>query len=176
MTDSSSLTYVVESLPWAIGGFLAGVLTTRLIRHKDTIQEAPVTPPPSHKRHRLTLLHVIGMVLIVLTCASSVQAWQAQRDNERLTQDNARLAQCLASYSNAIADAIEVRSKASSEAQQAQDEMWRTLLQLSPGPESQAKARKVFQDYLDKRAQVAKAQQTNPYPPPPREVCPETVR
>lgn len=177
MMTGSSLTYLVESLPWALAGFLAGCLVTLKVQTPATgaHQEAPVTTPPKPPRRRiialrqLTAIHFIGLIVVVLTIMSAVQSWLNQAANDRLTA-------CLVTYANATADAIEVRSKASSQAQVAQVQMLQTIVQQPQTDEGRAAARKVFEDYLAKAAASIAAQQANPYPPAPHDVCPDSAR
>jgi hypothetical protein len=174
MTDSS-LTYVVQSLPWTLAGFIGGCLVTIKViqtRLVGTLQEKPVTPPKPPPNRRITTIHVLlamGLVVVALTIASAVQSWLVQQANDRLTQ-------CLVSFADKTADAIDARSKASTEAQKAQIQMWRTIFGQPQNDEGRAEARRVFEGYLNKATASIEAQKTNPYPPPPRDVCPDSAR
>jgi hypothetical protein len=164
-----SFTYLVESLPWALAGFLVGRLATVKAQTPAAHQEAPVTTPTTPPRRRITVIISIGLVVVVLTILSAVQSWLAQQANDRLTK-------CLVSYANATADSIEARSKASSEAQIAQVQMWRAVFQQAQTDEGRAAARELFEDYLDKQDAAIKIQQTHPFPPAPHDVCPAEAR
>jgi hypothetical protein len=121
-----SLAYMIESLPWAAAGFLAGSLTTLMFQSSPAAtRELPMTTTGTAKRHRFTLVHAIGLVVVLLTIASAVQGWAQNRANERLTR-------CLIIYANATADAIEARAKANIDAQSAQVQMWRTVFPAVP--------------------------------------------
>lgn len=170
----NSLTYLIESLPWAIAGFLAGCLATLQVQPTPAApREIHMAPPPevskTKRRFRPTLVHLIGLVVIALTVTSALQSWSQSRANERLTQ-------CLVTYANAIADAIDARSKASAEAQKATVEMWRTVFGQPQTEEGRAAARRVFAEYLTKQEASIQTQQANPYPAAPRDVCPEPAR
>lgn len=168
-----SLTYLIESLPWAVAGFLAGCLATL------QVQPTPVAPreihmaspeaPKSKRRFKPTLVHLIGLVVIAITIAGAIQNWAWSRANERLTQ-------CLVTYANGTADAIEIRSKASSDAQVAQVQVWRAVFQQAPTEEGRQNARRIFDEYLTKQEKSLQAQQSNPFPAAPRDVCPDSAR
>lgn len=161
-----SLTYLIESLPWAVAGFLAGCLATLKIRPAIAPQEGPVTSTdPPKPRRKVTVVHVLGLVVVALTVVSAIQGWAQSRATERLTQ-------CLVTYANATADAIDIRSKAGAEAAWAAVQMWRTVFQQSMTEEGRAAARRVFEEYLTKQEQALNTQRANPYPLAPRDVCP----
>lgn len=184
-----SLEYLVESLPWAVAGFLAGSLATRKaapppVSPREIPMASTETPTPSlPRRRRPTLVHIIGLVVVALTITSAIQTWVQSRETERQRQVSERqqeaterLTQCLVVYANATADAIEVRSKASQEAQAATVQMWLTVFDAPPTDAGRANARTVFKTYLDKQAAAIKTQQANPYPPAPRTLCPDSAR
>jgi hypothetical protein len=168
----SSLTYLIQSLPWAVAGFLAGCLSTLQIRPTPDALAPPentMATAPQKKPRRFTLVHIIGLVVLVLTIFSAIQT-QVQSDaNDRLTR-------CLVTYANATADAIDARSKAATEAQKATIAMWRTVFEQPQTDAGRAEARRVFAEYLQKQEASIQTQQTNPYPAAPRDVCPADAR
>lgn len=173
-----SLTYLIESLPWAVAGFLAGCLAMLKVQpspdhHRETPMSSTETPP---RRRRLTLVHIIGLVVVTLTITSAIQVQIQSRETERQRQASERLTQCLVIYANEIADAIDIRSKAGQEAQVATVQMWRSVFGQPQTEEGRAAARKVFETYLDKQDAALKTQQANPYPPPPRTLCPDEAK
>jgi hypothetical protein len=170
---------VIEPLVWFVGGFLGGSLATYLILSKlaqNSGLEQPVaaTDPAPKPRRRITALHVMAAIIVVLTILSAVQSWLAQQANTRLTAANARLSACLVRYANDTADAIEARSKASGEAQVALVQMWSTIFAQPQTDAGRAESRRVFEDWLNKAKASIEAQKTNPYPPAPRDVCPDS--
>jgi len=116
------------------------------------------------RRWRPNGTYVFGLILVLLGIGTAVQGIVQSKANDRLTN-------CIATYSNDLADAIEVRSKASIEAQRASDVMWQTIASLPQTDEGRAQARKVFEDYIKAREAANRAQAENPYPAPPRAVC-----
>jgi predicted exporter len=174
VTDPA-VAYLIQSLPWTVAGFLAGCLVTLwLWAHPSPVapRENHMAVPlakPKRRRFRPTLVHVLGLVVIALTILSALQSWSQARANRTLTQ-------CLVTYANRTADAIDIRSKASAEAQQATVRMWRTVFQQAPTEEGRATARRVFEEYLTKQEAALKTQQANPYPAAPRDVCPEPAK
>lgn len=172
---TSSLLYIVQSTPWIAMGLLIGFFLGRSTVAAEAIIQAvqpegdempnPSTPK-KRRRARFTSNGVIAGLLILLGTATAVQAYVQ-------SQDTARLNECQTAYANGFADALDARSKASVEAQDAQDELWTTVASLSPAPESREVFRQALADYLKKRAQAKKAQAENPFPEPPRDVCKE---
>lgn len=174
----TSLTYAVESVPWIVAGLIVGFFlgrsTAALSAIADAVQgdsegNTMAEPEPKVarvKRPRFTGIHVIGVALIVLGVFSAVQSYMQGEATARLTE-------CQTVYANGFADALEARSKATSEAQDAQDELWTTVASLTPAPESREVFRAALDEYLKKRAAAKKAQAEHPFPEPPRDVCKE---
>lgn len=159
------LSYIAERLPWAgVGMILGFILGTTARRVLADTPEGPVTEKP-RAWWQPTGMRVLGGFVLILSIASAVQGYVLASRTDELTQ-------CLVRYANTTADAIEARSKASSEAQQAEDQMLLTVLQQQPTDEGRAAARKAVQGYLDKRAEATKAQREHPYPDAPRDLCP----
>lgn len=152
------LLYILERLPWAGAGLLAGYLLGLHIRRTGGIMNG------NGKKWRPNGQFIFGVFLLLIGIGSAVQGYIQSRDNDRLTT-------CIATWSNDISDAIEVRSKASAEAQRASDVMWQSIASLPQTDEGRVKARQVFEDYIKKREAANQAQKENPYPPPPKAVC-----
>lgn len=150
--------YCLERLPWAGAGLLAGYLLGLHIQRTGTHTNG------NGKRWRPNGTYVFGFILVLLGLGTAVQGITQSRATDRLTN-------CVATWSNNLASAIEVRSKASAEAQRASDVMWQSIAGLPQTDEGRAKARQVFEDYIKKREAANRAQVENPYPPPPRAVC-----
>lgn len=164
----TSWSYIAESLPWAIAGLLAGYFMARSTVAVATIaaaakEEIPVADQPS-RRPRFSATHVIGVVVALLGIFTAVQSYVQGEATERL-------AVCTQAYSNGFADAIEERSKASADAQNALDDFITAVAKATPTEAGRDQVRKAFDDYLSKRATAKKAQAENPYPAPPRDVC-----
>lgn len=154
----SVLLYILERLPWAGAGLLGGVLLGFHLRRTGG------TMAGNGRKWRPTGLHVFGVILVFLSVGTAIQGVVQSRATDRLTN-------CIATYSNSLADAIEARSRASGEAQRASDDVWRTIYYLPQNEEGRAQARRVFEEYLRKREAANRAQTENPYPPPPKAVC-----
>lgn len=129
-------------------------------------------------RGKITGVRLLGAIVLSLTIATGLQGYiQGQaterqgRETERQAKITEHLVGCLGTYTNALADAIEQRSMASSAAQDANDNLWFSVAQAPQTPEGREQARRVFDDYIAKRRQAKKTQADHPYPPPPRDVC-----
>jgi hypothetical protein len=166
----TSWTYILQSLPWTIAGALVGFFmgrsTVAVQVIAEAVQEGDDMPEPARVplRRRVTPMHVIGAVVVVLGIFTAVQGYVQSEATERLTL-------CTQAYSNGFADAIEERSKASAEAQDALDEFFFTLARVAPSAEGREQMRQAFDAYVAKRSAAKKTQAEHPYPAPPRDVC-----
>jgi hypothetical protein len=129
-------------------------------------------------RGKITGVRLLGAVVLALTIVTGLQGYaqgkateRQGRETERQAEITKQLVSCLRTYSNELADAIELRSKASAEAQDASDNLWFGVAQAPQTQEGRDQARRVFDDYIAKRAAAKKTQTDHPYPPPPRDVC-----
>lgn len=172
---SSSLLYIVQSTPWIVAGLLVGFFVGRSTVAAEAITEATQTEgdvmrdpstPEKKRKWRVTTNGVIAFLLVLLGTATAVQAYVHSTATARLTE-------CQTAYANGFADALEARSKATAEAQDAQDELWSAVASLTPTPEGRAAFWAALNEYLDKRAAAKKAQAEHPFPDPPRDVCKE---
>lgn len=170
---TSSLIYIVQSAPWIVAGLLVGFFVGRSTVAAAVIIEAvqgegddmrdASTPK---KRFRFTSNGVVAALLIVLGTATAVQSYVQSEATARLTQ-------CQTAYANGFADALDARSKAAGDAQDALDDFLFTVAEIAPTPEGREQFQRAFRDYLSKRAEAKKTQAENPYPPAPRDVCKE---
>lgn len=122
----------------------------------------------SKKRPKISSNMVIAAVLVALGLATAVQSYVHSEATARLTA-------CQTAYANGFADALDARSKASAEAQEALDTWMATLNSViqAPSADAREKIRKAFQDYLEARRDAKETQRDHPYPPAPRDVCKE---
>jgi hypothetical protein len=174
-------TYAVTSLLWTAVG-LALVLHPTLavlpvvLSHPRLVM-VPLSPevtavpdkpvqPRRRRPWRPTRGNVVAAVLVALAAASVAQNWKS-------TQSDRRIVSCLRTYANESADALDARTKANAEQQLALDGVVRVVSEsFATGPQDGAKeVRLALDKYLEKRRQTLEAQEQNPYPSPPREVC-----
>jgi len=128
---------------------------------------------------------ILGVFVVVLTLATGVQSLRSENSDRRARESDrrateavagaqheiARVVDCLTTYSNGVADAIEVRSKSTEAANDAELAVFQALFTLAPTPDSQAQARRLFNDYLTTQLQAQQNRRDHPYPDPPRDVC-----
>ena len=110
---------------------------------------------------------VLGIVVLVLAAVTVLQGFITTRETQRLQQ-------CQAQYANAFADALDARTKASAESQQALDRLVgsiRSTLDKPGATSGQQPLRSAIDDYLAARAKTTAQQRAHPLPPPPRDVC-----
>lgn len=198
------LLYLCTVVGWSSVGFLAGLVFADARRELGRIaasvaprEETVVEPSPEQPREqadparmsrRRRVFRTVVVVLIVLSVVSSfvleyrirslIESTRHQVDvNAQNDARDREIQRCLSAYAGGFAEALEARSKSSSEASAALDE-WMTvlndlLINTRPVPAEQAQARERFReataDYLEKREKAKKQQQANPYPPSPRE-------
>lgn len=169
----TSLTYIVESTPWIVVGLLVGFFmgssTAAVEAIADAVQdegEIMSDAPVRERRPRFTTTVVLGVVIAVLGVFTAVQSYVQSAATDRLTE-------CQVAYANGFADALDARSSATSEAQNALDEFLSTAAAAVPTSEGRDQVRKALAEYLAKRADAKKAQAEHPFPPAPRDVCKE---
>ncbi len=171
----TSALYIIQSLPWIVAGLLVGFFVGRATVAAEVVAEAlqdegdAMSDPsaPQTKRRpwkRVTSNGVIGFLLVALGAATAVQSYAQSEATARLTE-------CQTAYANGFADALDARSTATAEAQDALDELLTTVASLTPTPESRQRFADALGEYLSKRAAAKQAQKDNPYPEPPRDVC-----
>ncbi len=166
---------VIYAVGWFAVGAVAGAQWTRLCRDVRVIatsqdREEPVPAPEvtavSTRRARLWRTG-LDVLVIMLFVASAVQAYVTYGQIQDVVA-------CQRAYQNGFADALDARATASTEAQNALDELMTTVGQLTAdaaSPETRAQFRDALANYLSKRSEAKKKQQENPYPPPPRDAC-----
>lgn len=110
------------------------------------------------------LLGVVVVVLGMLTVAQGFAYNHALR----------RIVACQSAYSTGFADALEARTNASNQAQQAMDTLIRSIGDNLSSPnrtDRDSQVQKAISDYLAKRAEADAQRQAHPFPPPPRDIC-----
>jgi hypothetical protein len=177
-----SWVYLVQSAVWCAGGFLLGYVAGRTARDVGRIADAttpevtPMIPTPVRRWHGIPLRGqtIVGAVVVLLCIAVIVQGYTQSSATERL-------ARCHTEYANAFADALDARSRATQQAQDALDELTATFGALSATPpaseaelgQRQERIRQALSEYLAKRADAKTASREHPFPPPPRAACPD---
>lgn len=167
----TSWTYIIQSIPWTLAGVLIGWFMCRatiaveviadVVQDGDEMPKEVVRVPLWRK---INSMHVVGALVVILGITTAVQGYVQNEATQRLTL-------CTQAYSNGFADAIDERSKASADAQNALDDFITAIARATPTQEGRDQVRKAVDDYLAKRAAAKKAQSENPYPAPPRDVC-----
>jgi hypothetical protein len=166
----TSWSYAIQSLPWALAGLLVGFFLGRGTAAVETIADAVQEGQMSDReqrpapRRRITAIQVIGTLVVFLGVFTAVQGYVQGEATERL-------ALCQAAYSNGFADALEARTSATADAQRALDDFLTAVSAATPTQEGRDVVRKALSDYLTKRAEAKQAQQQNPFPAAPRDVC-----
>lgn len=165
---SSVWLYATESVAWAAVGFLLGYVTAAAVRGR-------VRPPQPQRQHtpeaapqRPAAQRLIGVVVVLLGVLTVAQGIAANRATERVVE-------CQTRYANGFADSLEARTQASQRAQRSLDELMRSVGSnlANPNADQSVRVREAIGDYLRSRNQAERERAQNPYPPPPREACPE---
>lgn len=163
----SALTYLADSVPWTCVGLLAGYLLGRGVRELESSAAKELDMNERKPRFRFGGIQLLGAVVFLLAVGTVAQGYVQGEQTKRV-------AECTRGYSNGFAAALDARSEANSQAQQALDDLMTEIGQLANGvatPQSREQFREALADYLTKRAEAKKQQQENPYPPAPRDVC-----
>ena len=175
---SPTFNYALHSLLWGIAGLVIGFAVGRLTRSVDRLADNVEvitdvvteggTPAPTRPRRRARTELVVGVVVVLLGLFTAAQG---------LYQDSAtrRVAECTQAYSDGFADALDARSNASAEAQDALDDLMTTVgdtMTAAVGdPGARRRVEEAVTEYLAKRSESKKKQVENPFPPAPRDVC-----
>lgn len=168
------IAYALQSIGWAGAGFLCGVLVGRAARDVHRIATAVTDedgermPPPHRPRwtERAPSTSLIAIVVVLLGIVTVVQGIVQSDATERVTR-------CQIKYSNDFSDALDARTRASTDAQNALDQLLTTVGDtLNGNASARPRIQQAINDYLAKRAAVKNEQAQHPYPPPPRETCP----
>ncbi len=167
----TSGTYIIQSVPWILAGLLTGFFMGRstvvVEAVVDAVQaEGDTVTDAKPKRFRFTGMHVLGVVVAVLGVFTAVQSYVQGEATDRLVV-------CTKAYQDGFADALDERQKATSEAQDALDDLLTKVAAITPSPEGRQRFRDALAEYLEKRAAAKQAQRDHPYPPAPRDVCEE---
>ncbi|TDQ01234.1 hypothetical protein [Labedaea rhizosphaerae] len=161
--------YLAQSLGWTAVGFLGGYLAGHAARDVQRIADAVTGEDTMQRKPRIPRISsqtVVAIVVVVLGILTVIQGLVQSAATDRLTQ-------CQADYSNDFADALDARSQASTDAQEALDDLMSTVGgALRGNAVDRAAVQHAIADYLAKREAVKRQQQAHPYPPPPRAVCP----
>lgn len=186
MTDIDCAVYVIQSVAWSLLGFVVGVVVARIrpgphvtvyvTTTEATVSELePASPRPPRRAwpRRVTMQGLIGAVVVVLALVSSIQGVVLQRQNVTQDAEDRRILTCQAAYANGFADALDARTTAALEAQTALDRVMDVVAESmrSGSPEARAAVQQSVDEYRDSRAKSKAAQQQNPYPPAPRDLC-----
>jgi hypothetical protein len=163
----TSLTYFVQSFAWSVAGGLVGYMVGVNLRRST--EGADVAG--QSRRWRPKFEHFISVVVVSLGVLTAVQGYMFSQRTDQLSR-------CQLAYTTGFADAIDARTQASKEKDEAQDELWRIIRSgfQAPGPDVRERFEKQLNLYLDAREKVKESQQANPYPPAPRDLCPESAR
>jgi len=163
----TSWLYIAQSVPWIAAGLLVGFFmgrsTVAVEQIADAVQDE-VDTMPEERKPRFGSIHALGAVVVLLGVFTAVQSYVQG-------EATAKLADCQQAYTSGFADAIDARSSAAAQAQDALDELLTKVASLTPTPEARGNFETALNDYLRKRAAAKKAQQEHPYPPAPRDVC-----
>lgn len=113
------------------------------------------------RRLDLLLLGLVSLALILSGVAGYIGQHLAGRQQT-----------CLTFYANELADALEARNKAVGPREEAQAEVFRVVFQLQQGRGTREDFERALRAYVVADDKLTKERAANPYPAPPREVCP----
>lgn len=172
----TSWEYITQSVPWIAVGLLVGFFMARstvaveqiadVVQNEAGHMSGNDKSDPKPRRSRFTSTHVLGAVVVVLGVFTAVQGYVQGEATARLTE-------CQTAYANGFADALEARSEASADAQDAVDELWSTVAAIMQSPQGREEFAAALDKYQKRRADARKAQEEHPFPPAPRDMCKE---
>jgi hypothetical protein len=178
---SDAAAYIIAASAWSVIGFFAGALFVRVVMEVHEIRESVVASHTDTGRpkaaqvkrgmrkvfRRLDATRLLGILLLLLALATTLQTFYQTSRSQALGEAQVRLAQCQIAYQNGFADALDARTTATNEAQQALDELVATVAQATGREASRA----ALARYIEVRERQKRTQESNPYPPAPRDVC-----
>lgn len=178
-------------------GFVLGVLYT----HRKLAREVAVQVNEVKAWSRRWWQALVGVFVILCACLtawSSATSQNADRGSRQAVAELSHQSQCLTSYANQLYDSLNPRQRANERLQNADKRFKRAdqvfaealsqlladaldpnssvevrtndAIALQRATEAKAAALK-HANYISRRLEVARDQ--NPYPPPPKEVCPK---
>lgn len=111
---------------------------------------------------------VVAIVVVLLGILTVAQGLLANNATERLTE-------CQSHYANQFADALETRTQATARTQRALDDLMQTVgaTLADPNAAQRQRIQRAVADYLALRQRSERQRDANPYPPPPRDACPQ---
>lgn len=170
--------HVLYAVAWFALGAVAGAQWTRMRREVRQLANAQtgedvvashkdIDKAPQRARPRRWPRRVLDTFVVLLFVSSAVNAY--------VTSDQIQaVVECQRGYQKGFADALDARSKATQEAQEALDELMSIVGTLAGGaatPENRSRFANALTAYLQKRAEAKRQQQEHPYPPSPHDVC-----
>jgi hypothetical protein len=174
---------VITCAAWSMVGATLGVLVDRAACRDHPLNRAevsmhtsddqvPVGPRRWRWWWRPTTSPIVPLFLVLMAMFTAGQAVQNRSRNDAQDVETRRVLACQVVYANAVADALDARTQASGEAQAALDRLVTAVAEtLRTGPQANQRVQQAVEEYLEARARSRDAQQRNPYPAPPREVC-----
>jgi hypothetical protein len=186
MTLPDAVTYIVQTIPWSVAGFLLGSWSQSRFNPRSRPMTSPlsegavVTAPrtgvdgsdagPWYKNSRTW----IGLAVALIGLVTGIQWFLGGAETRRVADETHRLAQCQSAYANGFADALDARTKESTAVADGQDGMWllfQEALNTAPSPDIRERFRVQLDTYFSARAKTKAAQVENPFPPAPRDLC-----
>lgn len=114
---------------------------------------------------RPTGLQYLGAAVVALAVLGGVETWRSDRATDGVTD-------CLKTYGDNVAEAIQSRAEATDRAQAAEDGLFEAFLGLPPTDAGRQRGRELFSDYVAARKRARAERDAHPFPPPPRVSCP----
>lgn len=174
---------LVDILAWPavfVLGFVSGVFVGVKVQHRQLAREAVMQVRKVKTWWDAWGMSVVGALLLVI----ALLMWQSQKDSGRALREVQRQSGCLTTYANQLYESLAPRQKASEALQEADEDFNDALvalltdsLSVSPDRDQVHKdavaLQKAAQHKQQVSAQLSEKRAQNPYPAPPKEVCPK---
>lgn len=172
---------IATNLASLVIGWLVGRTarnTARALAEVEAVTEETEVPEETKRRLREIIgrvrpMHLAMVLLVAIGAVTALLGFSAStRSNEALNQTKATL-QCVRDYADGLADTLKARADSAADAQSQLDQVMETVANAFSTPNEAAgtQVRIAIDGYVKLRRSARAAQQANPYPDPPRDVC-----
>jgi hypothetical protein len=161
-------------------GFLFGRVTRAAVEIEEHMIQDNDSPPPSGEtpgRGRLTSLRVLAVVVTLIGVATIVLGILVTREQAAADARDDRLTACITGYSNALADALDQRTTANMETNEAVAGVMQAFADaFSQAPaDARENIRKALVAYTEARDKARESRAQTPLPEAPRDACAELL-
>lgn len=176
-THTFWLVLVLSNLACVVLGYLFGRMTRATVTLEEQMKENDSPPQDVQPARRLTSQRVLALVVALIGVGTIVLGIVVTREQSAADARDDRLTACITGYSNALADALDRRTAANSETNEAVAGVMQAFADaFSQAPaDARENIRKALVAFTEARDRAKTASTENPLPAAPRDACAELV-